>query len=80
MFSKIYLNSKNFIQNVEKIEEIAGHKICVMIKANAYGHGMKEVLSILNDKIDYFGVSNRSAACQEIYKEGCDCLRCLRRL
>ncbi len=62
MFSKIFLNSKNLIHNVEKIQEIAGHKICVMIKADAYGHGMKEIISILNDKIDYFGVSNQSEA------------------
>ena len=60
MFSKIYINSTNLIHNVEKLEEIAAHKICVMIKANAYGHGMKEILSILNDKVDYFGVSNQS--------------------
>ena len=60
MFSKIFLNRNNLLQNVVKIEEIAGHLICVMIKANAYGHGMKEILSILNDKIDYFGVSNQS--------------------
>ncbi len=60
MFSKIFLSSNNLLYNLQKIEEISKHKTCVMIKANAYGHGMKEVISILNDKVDYFGVSNQS--------------------
>ncbi len=60
MFSKIFLNSKNLLYNVDKIEEISQKKTCVMIKANAYGHGMKEIISILNNRIDFFGVSNQS--------------------
>lgn len=62
MFSKIFLSKDNLLYNLQKIQEISKHKICVMIKANAYGHGMKEIISILNDKIDYFGVSNQSEA------------------
>lgn len=60
MFSKIFLSKENLLYNVNKIEEISKKKTCVMIKANAYGHGTKEVLSILNDRIDFFGVSNQS--------------------
>lgn len=60
MFSKIFLNKNNLLNNIDKIEEISGKKTCVMIKANAYGHGMKEILTILNDRVDFFGVSNQS--------------------
>ena len=33
-------------------------KICAMVKANAYGHGLKDVVRLIDDKVDYFGVSN----------------------
>ena len=46
MFSKIFLNKNNLLNNIDKIEEISGKKTCVMIKANAYGHGIKEILTI----------------------------------
>ena len=59
MFSKIFLNQKSIINNVLEIERICGGKVCVMVKANAYGHGMKEVLTMLSDTVDYFGVSNQ---------------------
>ena len=62
MFSKIFLSRDNFLNNIESIEKISQKKTCVMIKANAYGHGEKEVISILKDRIDYFGVSNQSEA------------------
>ena len=62
MFSKIFLSKANLLYNLQKIQEISKHKTCVMIKANAYGHGMQEVISILNDKVDCFGVSNQSEA------------------
>lgn len=62
MFSKIFLSKSNLLYNLQKIQEISKHKTCVMIKANAYGHGEREIISILNDKVDYFGVSNQSEA------------------
>ena len=62
MFSKIFLSKSNLLYNLQKIQEISNHKTCVMIKANAYGHGMQEIISMLNDKVDYFGVSNQSEA------------------
>ena len=44
------------------VTQTSGHDICVMVKANAYGHGLKEIVSILTEKIDYFGVSNQTEA------------------
>lgn len=46
--NRLLLNLKNF-QN---------RKICAMVKANAYGHGLNEIVEILKDKVDCFGVSN----------------------
>ena len=57
MFSKIFLNSKNLINNINVLEEDAQKPLCVMVKANAYGHGSKEIVSILKDRVNFFGVS-----------------------
>lgn len=33
-------------------------KICAMVKSNAYGHGLKDVVRLIENNVDYFGVSN----------------------
>ena len=62
MFSNIVLNKSNLIHNVSVLEKIAGGPLCVMVKANAYGHGAKEIVKILNGRVEYWGVSNQSEA------------------
>ena len=62
MFSKIFLNSKNLISNINLLEQDAKMPLCVMVKANAYGHGSREIVSILNNRIKHFGVSNLQEA------------------
>ena len=62
MFSKIILSKENLIHNLKIVKDISKHKICVMIKANAYGHGIKEVISILDKEENFYGVSNQSEA------------------
>lgn len=63
MFSKILINKSNLISNIKTLREIGKNKeICVMVKAEAYGHGAKEIVSILNEEINFFGVSNQSEA------------------
>ena len=62
VFSNIFLNKDNLLHNVTVLEQIAGGKLCVMVKANAYGHGAKEIVGMLEDRIDFFGVSNQSEA------------------
>lgn len=64
MFSKIFLYKDNLINNIDQLEKVSKKKTCVMIKANAYGHGYSQIISILNDRIDYFGVSNQDEALQ----------------
>ena len=67
MFSKIFLNKKNLLSNLHFLQGKTDGKICAMVKANAYGHGAKEVVSILEKEIDFFGVSNQIEA-EEIRK------------
>lgn len=38
------------------LERYKNKKICAMVKANAYGHGLREVVLFLKDKIEFFGV------------------------
>ena len=62
MFSKILLNKENLLLNCEQLKKKAGGNLCVMVKANAYGHGDMEIVKMLDGKVDYFGVSNQTEA------------------
>ena len=68
MFSNIFLSKQNLIDNVSYLKSISGSKICVMVKANAYGHGEEEVVEILSPYVDAFGVSNQWEAFKVIGK------------
>ncbi|MFH2035399.1 MAG: alanine racemase [Candidatus Zixiibacteriota bacterium] len=54
----IELERKAFKKNIEAIKRLAaGRLIAVAVKANAYGHGLKEMVGLLADeKIDYIAV------------------------
>lgn len=60
MFSKIFLSKNNLLHNISYIKGVAQKPICVMIKANAYGHGDREIISLLDGRVEYFGVSCQS--------------------
>ncbi len=62
MLSNIVLNRENLINNYQILKNKSDGKICVMVKANAYGHGAKEIVKILDNYADFFGVSNQSEA------------------
>ncbi len=61
---KIVINSLQLLKNFRGIKRVVGinTKICAMVKANAYGHGVEEIVNDLYGKIDYFGVSNINEA------------------
>lgn len=60
---EIILSRKNLLNNLGEIKKLSnGRKVCAMIKANAYGHGLEEVVSILKGKVDFFGVANLNEA------------------
>ena len=58
--SYIELSEKNLVHNIIQFRNLAkvGTKFSVAIKGNAYGHGLKEVVRILNSHIDYFQVDS----------------------
>lgn len=67
MFNKIKISKKNFISNLKNIKNIIGHKkLCAVLKKNAYGHGIKEISSILKEcnAADYIGVYDLDEALQ----------------
>lgn len=59
MFSKIILNKNNLLTNLKTIKGFCNNaQICAMVKANAYGHGIKEIVNILKGRVGAFGVVN----------------------
>lgn len=57
--SWIEISRENLIHNISQIRGILGsHKLGVVVKANAYGHGMKEIVSVIENYVDYFQVDD----------------------
>lgn len=58
--SYLELSKGNLIHNIRQFRGLVGKKtkIACVIKANAYGHGDKEVVKILNPYVDYFQVNS----------------------
>ena len=46
----------NFEALKKNLDYYSSKKVCAMVKANAYGHGVKEVVEHLKDRVEYFGV------------------------
>ena len=60
---EIVVSKKQLIKNIEEIKKIARNKkICAMVKANAYGHGLENVVEKLRNSVDFFGVANINEA------------------
>ena len=58
---RAYLYSDAILHNVKRLRNCCRDnvKFCAVVKANAYGHGISEVVNILkNTQVDFFGVSN----------------------
>lgn len=52
------INKKALLGNIEKIRRYIGYgiKLCAVVKADAYGLGIKNVCPIINDEVDYYAV------------------------
>ena len=58
MFNEIIIYKDNLINNIKQVKTAnQNSKICAMVKANAYGVGMKEVVEILENYVDFWGVA-----------------------
>ena len=55
-YSTCVLNRKNLYENLEQIKKYCPN-VFAMVKANAYGHGVKNVCKLLYGKVDFFGVA-----------------------
>lgn len=60
---EVLISRKALLSNIKKIKSVTGNKkICFMIKANAYGHGIETIVNYAHNYIDFFGVSNINEA------------------
>lgn len=58
MFNEILINKTNLINNIKQVKsKNQNSKICAMVKANAYGVGVKQVVKILENYVDFWGVA-----------------------
>jgi alanine racemase len=57
--SFIELSRQNLLNNLAAFRSQLGHKkIVAVVKANAYGHGLREIVSMLGDQVEYFQVDD----------------------
>jgi alanine racemase len=56
----IEISRKNLVHNILEFRKVLDKKtkIAIALKGNAYGHGLKEVASFLNNYVDYFQVDS----------------------
>ncbi|MDD3397728.1 MAG: alanine racemase [Clostridia bacterium] len=57
--SKFIINKSKLIKNLNALKT---NNICAMVKADAYGHGLKNISLILKDKVKFFGVASLDEA------------------
>ncbi len=57
--SYLEISKENLLHNISMFKDLVGDKkLVAVVKANAYGHGMKEVVGILDNHVDYFQVDD----------------------
>lgn len=62
--SWIEINKNSLLHNIQIIRaELSPHtKLMAVLKANAYGHGLKEISQLVSSKVDWIGVDNNFEA------------------
>ncbi|HSQ34778.1 MAG TPA: alanine racemase, partial [Candidatus Binatia bacterium] len=60
MKTHIEINQANLRHNLKAFKEITRKKIMFVVKANAYGHGLNEIVEISKKlpSVDYFAVDS----------------------
>ncbi|NIM13250.1 MAG: alanine racemase [Candidatus Aminicenantes bacterium] len=60
MKTHIEISAVNLVHNLKEFRKLSNCKIMFVVKANAYGHGLKEVISISKELpfIDYYAVDS----------------------
>jgi len=55
----IYVNKKSFVKNLKYLSQISKKKTCLVVKANAYGHGIKwSVRNAREAGVEWFAVAS----------------------
>lgn len=64
MKTHIEINRDNLVHNLELFNRLTHKKLMFVVKANAYGHGLQEIISITKDLdfIDYYAVDSVTEA------------------
>lgn len=58
MFNEMIIHKSNLINNIKQVKgENQNSKICAMVKANAYGVGLNEVVLNIDKFVDFYGVA-----------------------
>ena len=68
----IYLNKKSFLHNLEVLKNLSRKELCLVVKANAYGHGLEwAVKNAKESGIKWFAVASVDEGIQvkKIYEE-----------
>lgn len=60
----LFINTKNIEHNLLQIKNYSNTRVCAVVKANAYGHGMVKTAAALSSYCDMFAVSRISEAKQ----------------
>ncbi len=60
MLTRIELSRGNALHNVRQFRELLHPDVAIacVVKGNAYGHGLEEMVRILEDEVDYFQVDD----------------------
>lgn len=59
MENKKILYKDNLLSNIAKFQD---KQLCAMVKSNAYGHGLEDIVKLANEKVEMFGVVNTEEA------------------
>jgi alanine racemase len=64
MKTYIEINKNNLLHNLDVFRKLTGKKLMFVVKANAYGHGLKEIVEITRntEMIDYYAVDTVTEA------------------
>ena len=58
MYNEIIISKDNLINNIKQVKKYNPNSlICAMVKANAYGVGVENVVSAIDKYVDYYGVA-----------------------
>ena len=58
----IYLNKTNFLNNLLYLKKLTQKKLCLVVKANAYGHGYKAVTKEIESLVHGLSVATTEEA------------------